>query len=130
MYVNRLKVDSVNQWRLVAKGKVSGIKLPEDIPSAPQFVYKGKGWVNWGDWLGNGAIAWKNRNAMSFQKARAFARGLNLKKCGQWELYCKGRLPGLPRLPISIPTTVERYYRDKGWVSMRDFLGIGDRSKS
>ncbi len=129
-YVNRLKISSVNEWRLVAKGKVSGIKLPEDIPSAPQFVYKGKGWVNWNDWLGTGKTAWKNRKPMSFQNARAFARGLNLKKCGQWELYCKGRLPGLPSLPNSIPTTVERCYRDKGWVSMKDFLGIGDRSKS
>lgn len=27
---------------------------PKDIPSAPAMVYRDKGWINWGDWLGHG----------------------------------------------------------------------------
>ena len=27
-------------------------KLPLDMPSHPQDVYAGAGWISWGDWLG------------------------------------------------------------------------------
>ena len=36
------------EWRTFTK---SG-KLPDDIPADPRRVYKEKGWINIGDWLG------------------------------------------------------------------------------
>jgi hypothetical protein len=30
---------------------------PKDIPSHPERIYKGKGWVGWTDWLGKKRIA-------------------------------------------------------------------------
>jgi hypothetical protein len=40
-------------WREYCK---SGQK-PNNIPSSPNTVYKNEGWLDWGDWLGTGAVS-------------------------------------------------------------------------
>src|SRR5436309_5223992 len=47
-YVRKLGLPNEKAWREYCK---SGEK-PEDIPSKPDFVYRGRGWVDWYDWLG------------------------------------------------------------------------------
>jgi hypothetical protein len=47
-YVHLLNLDNIEEWRVYCK---LGNK-PEDIPSYPNQVYKGKGWQNVSDWLG------------------------------------------------------------------------------
>jgi hypothetical protein len=47
-YVHLLHLNNIEEWRIFCK---SG-KKPEDIPSYPNQVYKGKGWQNVSDWLG------------------------------------------------------------------------------
>ena len=41
-------------WKEWEEWKKSGDR-PLDIPSAPDQVYRGKGWVSWPDWLGYSA---------------------------------------------------------------------------
>ena len=44
-FVRKIGVKSAKEWRTYCK---SGNK-PEDIPSAPNQIYKNKGWISWGD---------------------------------------------------------------------------------
>ena len=50
-FVRHLGFKNVNEWRAYCK---SG-KRPPNIPATPHDVYAGKGWTNWGDWLGTGS---------------------------------------------------------------------------
>ena len=47
-FVHQLNLDNIEEWRVFCKFG----KKPEDIPSYPNQVYKGKGWQNVSDWLG------------------------------------------------------------------------------
>ncbi len=47
-YVRKIKLKGNEQWREYCKG---GNK-PDDIPAAPDRIYKEKGWISWPDWLG------------------------------------------------------------------------------
>jgi hypothetical protein len=49
-FVRALGFKSTKEWLDYCK---SG-KRPLNIPSNPQKAYAGKGWTNWGDWLGTG----------------------------------------------------------------------------
>ena len=46
-YAREQKLGSPEEWRTWSKEK----KRPRLIPSNPQQIYAGKGWVSWGDWL-------------------------------------------------------------------------------
>ena len=60
---------------------------PIDIPQDPYKVYRDEGWVSWGDWLGTGAIATKDRVSRPFEEARAFVHKLQLKGETEWRKY-------------------------------------------
>ena len=46
--VRRLRLTSAKEWQEWSK---SG-QRPNNVPSGPHRVYKGKGWVSWPDWMG------------------------------------------------------------------------------
>jgi hypothetical protein len=46
-FARNLKLNGDKDWKKWCK---SG-KKPDDIPSAPNIIYKDSGWVSWGDWL-------------------------------------------------------------------------------
>ena len=48
-YVRRLNITGPRQWLIYSKSD-----KPKNIPSNPNVVYRGKGWVSWQDWVGNG----------------------------------------------------------------------------
>jgi len=57
-FVRRLKLKSNQEWRKYRKGELPGKKpMPLYIPSNPDYFYKNKGWVSWGDWLGTGSTS-------------------------------------------------------------------------
>ena len=120
VFVRNLKLKSESEWRQYAK---SGNK-PEDIPTNPNVVYKDTGWVSIGDWLGTGTIAPKNREYRVFTKARGFARSLKLKSGSEWKAYCKSG-----NKPDDIPAKPDNGYKDKGWISMGDWLGTNRSRK-
>ena len=63
-YASRLKLKSQREWK---EWSESG-KRPQDIPSNPNIVYKGKGWKSWGDFLG---YQFQNRGRSRPQKRRS-----------------------------------------------------------
>jgi hypothetical protein len=98
-----------NAWR--KKGE-----RPPDIPSAPERVYK-EHWIDWGDWLGTGAIAPHKRPYRPFEEARAHVRRLGLKSGANWRAWAKSSAR-----PPDIPAAPDRVYKARGWIGWGDWL--------
>ena len=58
-----------------------------------------------------------------FEEAREFIRSLKLKSTGEWELYAKGMLSGVPAKPQDIPASPEYQYSTSGWLGFSDWIG-------
>lgn len=122
-YVHKLGIKSHNEWLRYTQGQLPGIKRkPDNIPSAPQNKYDNS-WNGWGDWLGTGKVADQYRRYVPYEEARVFVSKLKLKTLQEWDLYRRGKLPGLPPLPDSIPGRPGRAYLNKGWKGISDWLG-------
>ena len=68
--------------------------LPHDIPRHPNEVYKHKGWLNWGDWLGTYTIADRNRKYRPFNDAREYVHSLHVLDADEWrEYFSSGKIP-------------------------------------
>jgi len=113
-FVRRLGLKSQGEWNEYCQ---SG-KKPADIPTTPERTYGMAGWAGLGDWLGTGHVADQLREYRPFKKARAFARGLNLKSTAQWLEYCKSG-----KKPVDIPALPVRTYFNEGWAGYPDWLG-------
>ncbi|MDA0939335.1 MAG: helicase-related protein, partial [Proteobacteria bacterium] len=112
--VREFNLRNNTEWLELCKSE----KLPADIPKTPREIYKEKGWVSLGDWLGNGRVADGNQNWLSCKKAQDFVVALNLKSGKEWKNFC---LSG--QLPSNIPKTPWQVYKNDGWVSMGEWLG-------
>jgi len=94
---------------------------PIDIPTVPRIVYKSE-FISMPDWLG---ICRSSKNTIepSLEKAKEiiapFVKKYNLRYESDWRKFCKNNLR-----PISIPYSCNLYYKNKGWVSYRDFFGF------
>ena len=108
-YVHSQKLKSSKYWTIYCK---SG-KKPDNIPAYPQSVYK-KEWKGMGDWLGTERIPnadlYESGFYLPFEKARKFARSLNLKTENEWKHYRSKK-------PKNIPGKPQVVYKNKGWVS-------------
>jgi hypothetical protein len=93
-FVKLLNLKTQKEWQEYCK---SGNK-PDDIPSAPPTTYK-KDWKGWGEFLGTGTVASKDKAFRSFKKAREFVRSLGLKNQKEWLEYVKSG-----NKPDDIPT--------------------------
>ena len=113
-FIRSLGLKNSDEWHKYAK---SGYK-PDDIPSCPNTVYKGKGWINMGDWLGTGRIATKYRVYRAFEEARDYVRELGLRDQKEWKEFAKSG-----DKPVDIPSVPWVIYMGWGWVGMKDWLG-------
>ena len=113
-YVWTLGLKSVTGWREWIRSK----EKPQDIPSEPFRVYKGKGWLSWPDFLGykKGYVTGEWRD---FEEAREYARSLGLKSKKAWNEWDKSG-----ERPHDIPCSPDRTYKNKGWLNWGDFLGF------
>ncbi len=116
LFAHTLNLNSFGEWR---KFSASSEK-PANIPTDPSKVYKNKGWISWGDWLGTGTVSTWNKQYLPFVKARSFVHGLNLKSKNHWfEYFSSGKkTDDIPGDPYAI-------YKDEGWISWGDWLGTG-----
>ena len=112
--VHKLKLETQKDWYQYCQSGNKHLK----IPSAPNQKYKNEGWISLGDWLGSGTISTQNMNYKSFKEAREFALKLNLKTLKDWREYCKTEAK-----PSDIPNWPNQVYKEKGFISMPDFLG-------
>ncbi len=123
-FVCVLGLRTVSDWVAYCAGKRDGVSpKPSDVPTHPERVYVGQGWVGYGDWLGTGRIGNTKRTFRPFTSARAFARTLGLRSFADWQRFSAGRLAGSPARPSDIPTSPNTTYKDQGWQGIHDFLG-------
>ena len=115
-FVRGLNLKSSGEWFAYCQ---SG-KKPDDIPTNPNLTYAEAGWAGMGDWLGTGRR--RGKGWRSFNKARAFVRGLNLKSFTEWRDYCK-----FGKKPANIPANPNRTYAEAGWAGYGDWFGIERR---
>jgi superfamily II DNA or RNA helicase len=116
-FVRSLKLANQKEWFDWKKTQAK----PLDIPADPYKVYKDKGWMGMGDWLGTERIANQNRVYRSFEEARAFARNLQLNSGKEWLSWAKAG-----KIPDDIPTNPLQYYSKHGKsTSWGDWLGTG-----
>lgn len=107
--VRSLNLKNQREWRQYSK-----INRFDDIPSAPDQVYKDK-WISWGDFLGTGRHH-KAIQFLSFNDARKFMRSLGLLSKREWQEYCRKN-----RKPDAIPYSPDRFYQ-KEWAGWHDWL--------
>ena len=91
---------------------------PDDIPANPNQTYKAE-WRGFGDWLGTGAVAPRDRQYRSFQAARAFVRSKGLTNQAEWRAFCRSG-----DKPDDIPAAPEKVYKAE-WRGTGDWLGTG-----
>ena len=118
-------------WAKFNADVVQGLRIrPSYIPTNPQQVYKGKGWTSFGDWVGTGYVAHRNRKFWPFKKARAYVQRLKLKNFQEWREYSSGKNKTLGHRPEFIPGVPEKKYKKDGWKGIADFLGRDRKKKS
>lgn len=115
-YVKKLNLTKASDY----KDYIRSGKLPIEIPSSPYSVYKNKGWISWGDYLGSNTK--RNGKELNFDKAREVVRKLNLKSNKEYRVYCKKK----KKKNDGIPTNPDKVYKNKGWISWADWLGTNN----
>eukprot|EP00947_MAST-08B_sp_MAST-8B-sp1_P005274 g5274.t1 len=127
--VRELQMTSNKEWQEWSK---SG-QRPSNVPSHPEEVYKGKGWVSWPDWMGyqftNGDQSrGRGKGALAFEDARKIVRRLRLTSQKEWKEWSKSG-----QRPSNVPSCPDQVYNGKGWVSWPDWMGyqytVGDQSR-
>ena len=48
---------------------------------------------------------------------------MKLRTSLEWYNYTTGRIKKLPKRPYEIPKTPKEYYKNKGWIGWKDWLG-------
>lgn len=113
-FAHSLKLLSYKEWL----NYIKIFDLPNGIPKNPYKTYKDKEWKSWGDWLGTNIIAARYKKQRDFEAARKFVRNQNFKNQAEWRSYCTSG-----NKPDDIPTNPQSAYKEKGWISMGDWLG-------
>ena len=116
-YVHSLELKNQRDWADFSKSN----KKPGNIPAAPWYAYKNKGWQSLGDWLGTGTIASQKKQYRSFEKARKFVIALKLKNREDWK-----KLIVSDKLPPDIPNWPDSAYKKQGWINWGDWFGTGN----
>lgn len=113
------------EWKIYIEGKFPGREpLPDSIPQNPDYVYRFDGWKGWKDWL---ITQEKRIEYTNFFKARDFARSLKMKGYMKWREFLIQNTDLLNEFEMILPDRPHLEYKDKGWVSWEDWLGIGIR---
>jgi superfamily II DNA or RNA helicase len=121
-YVRKLGIKNQQEWLSYTKDQLPGrLARPADIPANPETVYKGKGWINLGDWLGTGTIAPHQRKFRTFDQAKMFVQALGLHSNKQWREFCR-----TGKRPADMPSNPEKTYTED-WRGWPDFLGTAKR---
>lgn len=63
-------------------------------------------------------------NYLSFNEARAYVHALKLSSHADWTKYRLNQLEGYTPLPSNIPNAPAKFYKNKGWIGIDDWLGI------
>jgi len=126
MFVRKLKLGTVDEWRAYCKGRLKNYaQKPSDIPAKPYRTYLQRGWKNWGEWLGTGRVANILKKYRPYRQAQKYVKKLGLKSVVEWNNFCKGKMKNKGRKPDDIPANQCMVYKNKGWNSWGLWLGTG-----
>ena len=134
--VKNLNFKGQIEWRKYCKGELEGYESrPNNIPSSPHETYKDSGWIDYGDWVGNGRKRRTNNNEedntwLSYEEAKIFVHSLKLKNEEEWRKYIKAELIHLPDKPNNIPNSPLFVYKNAGWNGINDWIGNGSTGKT
>ena len=86
-----------------------------NLPSVPYKIYKGRGWINWSEFLGK-PLEWTSlTDAKELIKKEAATQGITdaatYGKAKEW------------RKKHNLPAAPDKVYKDQGWVGWDDFFG-------
>lgn len=112
-YVRSLNLNGQKEWYLYCK---SGKKI-YDLPVNPQSVYVSHGWQGFGDWLGTGNVASKDRSYLKFNDAKVYLKKYKLNSRIEYLRLIK------ENNFLNLPINANRTYKNLGWISWSDFLG-------
>lgn len=117
-FVRTLGLKSKEEWNKYVNDELKDKPAkPSNIPSAPSNVYGNKGeWVSIEDFLGI--------EYLSIEEAKKFVWDLKIKSLKEWKQYVKWELKNHIQKPNNIPSDPLKQYKGKGWVDIRDWLGI------
>ncbi len=103
-----LSVKSKNEWLKC--------DIPNYIAKNPYEVYKNRGWISWGDFLGT--------NRVQDNKKVSYISYMDAKKwiIDSEKVFKNSKEYKNSNIPSFLPKRPERYYKDRGWVSWSDFL--------
>jgi superfamily II DNA or RNA helicase len=128
-FARSLNLKTQAEWTNYTQGLMPEIGImPKTIPATPSVVYADEGWIGIADWLGLERRVYRGKKAqacISYEAARSFVRSLGIKTKDEWTEYYNGNLKGLTPLPIDIPRTPNKYYKNTGWINWEDWLGSG-----
>ncbi len=110
-FVSTLGFKTVKEW----KNYIKSDKKPKNIPYYPDRVYQ-KVWEGYLNFFGCDV----NQKWLSYEDAKLFVHGLNLKNSKEWDEYVKSG-----NKPNNIPSAPDYQYKDDGF-SFGDFLGNGN----
>jgi hypothetical protein len=114
IFVHRLKIKSLAEWRRYARGgQILLGPIPKTIPKHPNLRYAEKGWRGWSDWLGI------KSEMRTFLRARSFVHRQGFKTVSEWKIYSKGKHPK-GSLPDDIPKNPDVFYQHVGCISWND----------
>ena len=128
-YIHGLKLKSQSEWFKYCRNQLKDKQRPENIPTKPYQIYKDKGWINWGDWLGTGSIYPGLMEYLPYSEAKAFVHALKINSAKEWNAYCAGKTSHLSKKPSNIPANARAVYQNKGWIDWGDWLGTGRSRK-
>lgn len=112
-FVWDLNLKNEKEWREFLKSD----KRPWNLTTNPSSLYKEKGWISFGDWLGN-TKGWDGEY-LDFESARDFVRNKNLRSQKDWYEYVRTKKPD------NIPSNPQSVYKDK-WKSLPDWIGTNE----
>lgn len=126
-FIRKLGIKNTLDWKKYCKGELEGYeRKPNDIPSAPDTVYKKCGWVNYADWLGTKNIRkTKSINILlPYKEAKKYMELKSIKSKNEWEEFVKSE-----HFPDFLPKEPQLHYQNKGWKSFDDYLGKKTRKE-
>ena len=79
------------------------------LPAVPNVYYKGKGWTDWYDLLGN-----EKRDYPTYEETKRIVKENGIKTYTEYKSSYK---------ELGLPANPDIYYKGKGWTDCYDFLG-------
>ena len=108
--------------KIVCKQKFKNVKeynnwkdRPYNIPSAPNIVYKNRGWKGWGKYLGTGTIAFSYIKFLPYEESEKIVCKQKFKSAKEYYNW-KDR-------PYNIPSNPDIKYKNNGWEGFGKYLG-------